>query len=119
MRKKALKRRIEDLSVRNELLDQILRILMHAVNPPGGNYATFALLHHLTAEETAMLNDFWKWVEVQDRMLISKESLTQAFNARAPAKLHGQLEDILRAHQKDQTVQFMRYADIVLGVKSP
>jgi len=119
MRKKALKRRIEDLKARNALLDELIRTLMHTVNPPAGNYALFALLHHLTAEETTMVEQFWKWAEVQDRASLTRESLIQAFDVRAPTKLRGQLEDILLAHRKDQTPQFLRYADLVLGKDCP
>jgi len=115
MRKKALKRRIEDIKARNALLDDIIRILMHSVNPQTGHYATFALSHHLTAKETAMIDAFWKWADLQDRDSLTKEFLVKAFDERLPVKLHGQLEQVLREHRKDQTPQFLHYAEIVLG----
>jgi hypothetical protein len=32
-----------------------------------------------------------------------------------PQKLRGQLEQILKEHRKDQTAQFLFYANLVLG----
>lgn len=115
MRKKALKRRVEDLRARNALLDDILRTLMHTVKPPHGNYAAFALMYHLTAKEVELLDQFWKWADMQDRKTLTKERLMEAFDARMPMKLRGQLGEMLREHRKDQSAQFLVYADIVLG----
>jgi hypothetical protein len=119
MRKKALKRRIEDIKARNTFLDEILRSLMYTVNPPRGHYAVSALLNHLTAEEVAMIDEFWKWAEMQDRLTLTKEALIQAFDARMPMKLRGKLEEMLADHRKDGTPQFLHYADLVLGKDEP
>ncbi len=118
MRKKALKRRIEDLKARNYFLDEILRSLMYTVNPPRGHYASSALFNHLTAKEVAMIDDFWKWAELQNRSTLTKEALEQGFDARMPKKMHGKLADMLADHRKDQTAQFLFYADLVLGNES-
>jgi hypothetical protein len=115
MRKKALKRRIEDLKARNELLDQMIQSLMGAVKPPRGNYAMFIMAFRMTAAETATIDEFWKWAEKQDRSTLTKNALLNAFDMRMPQKLRGQLEQILKEHRKDQTPQFLFYADLVLG----
>lgn len=115
MRKKALKRRIEDLKARNELLDEMIQSLMDVVKPPRGNYAMFILAFRLTAAESATVDEFWKWAEMQDRSTLTRETLIKAFDMRAPQKLRGQLEQILKEHRKDHTAQFFFYADLVLG----
>jgi len=115
MRKKALKRRIEDLKARNDLLNEMIQSLMGVVQPPRGNHAMFMLAFHLTAAETATIDEFWKWVEMQDRSTLTKETLLNTFDSRMPQKLRGQLEQILKEHRKDQTAQFLFYADLVLG----
>lgn len=115
MRKKALKRRIEDIKARNALLDEIIKTLMDTVKPPNGNYAMFALTFYLTADEARIIDEFWKWAGMQDRATLTKEALIQAFNARVPMKLRGHLEQMLREHRKDQTPQFLFYAGLVLG----
>lgn len=115
MRKKALRRRIDDIKARNALLDDLIKTLMDTVKPPHGNYAMFALRLHLTADEAASIEEFWKWADMQDRSMLDRQSLLQGFEDRVPTKLRGQLEDILSAHRKDQTAQFSFYADLVLG----
>ena len=115
MRKKALKRRIEDLKARNAFLDEILRSLMYTVNPPRGHYAAAMLLNHLTAREVAAIDEFWKWADTQERSTLTKESLMEAFHERMPTKLQGKFEEMLEEHRKDQTPQFLHYADLVLG----
>ena len=115
MRKKALKRRIEDLKARNELLNEMIQSLMDVVKPPRGNYAMFILTFHMTAAETETIDEFWKWVEMQDRSTLTKETLLNSFDNRMHQKLRGQLEQILKEHRKDQTAQFLFYADLVLG----
>ncbi|MBK9266054.1 MAG: hypothetical protein IPM54_40500 [Polyangiaceae bacterium] len=119
MRKKALKRRIEDIKARNAFLDEVLRSLMYTVNPPRGHYAISALLNHLTAKEVEMIDAFWKWADMQDRSTLTKEALIRAFDARMPMKLRGQLSQMLEDHRKDQTPQFLHYADLVLGKEGP
>ncbi len=119
MRKKALKRRIEDIKARNTFLDEILRSLMYTVNPPRGHYAIYALLNHLTAQEVATIDEFWKWADMQDTSTLTKEALTRAFDARMPMKLRGKLEEMLADHRKDGTPQFLYYADLVLGKDQP
>ena len=115
MRKKALKRRIEDLKARNELLDEMIQSLMGVVKPPRGNYAMYILAFRMTAAEAATIDEFWKWAEMQDRSTLTGETLLKAFDMRVPQKLRGQLEQILKEHRKDRTAQFLFYADLVLG----
>jgi hypothetical protein len=115
MRKKALKRRIENLKARNDLLDEMIQSLMDVVKPPRGNYAMFILGSHMTAAETASIDEFWKWAEMQDRSALTKEMLLNAFDHRMPQKLRGKLEQMLQEHRKDQAAQFLFYADLVLG----
>lgn len=119
MRKKALQRRIEDIKARNAFLDEMLRSLMYTVNPPRGHYAISALLNHLTAKEVEMIDEFWKWADMQDRSTLTKEALIRAFDARMPMKLRGQLAQMLEDHRKDQTPQYLHYADLVLGKEDP
>jgi hypothetical protein len=119
MRKKTLKRRIEDIEARNAFLDEILRSLMYTVNPSRGHYATAALLNHLTAKEVEAIDEFWNWAEMQDRATLTKESLIRAFDARMPKKLRGQLEQMLEDHRRDKTTKFLYYADLVLGKEAP
>ncbi len=115
MRKKALKRRIEDLKARNDLLNEMIQSLMDVVKPPRGNYAMFMLTFHMTAAETASIDEFWKWVEMQDRSTLTKEALLNTFENRMPQKLRAHLDQILKEHRKDQAAQFLFYADLVLG----
>jgi hypothetical protein len=88
---------------------------MYTVKPPHGHYAISALLNHLTAKEVAAIDEFWKWADLQDRSTLTKKALEEAFDTGMPTKLRGQLGQMLEEHRKDNTPQFLYYADLVLG----
>jgi hypothetical protein len=115
MKTKALRKKIEDLKTENAFLLQIIGALMESVKPARGHYATFALTLGMTAEHVARLDEFWRWADLQDRSTLTKELLQKEFEARMPIELRGHLEYVLRLHRKDQTPQFLFYADLVLG----
>jgi hypothetical protein len=115
MKKKALRKKIEDLKTENAFLLQIIAALMESVKPARGHYATFALTIGMTAEQLARLDEFWRWADLQDRSTLAKELLQREFEARMPIELRGHLEHFLQLHRKGQTPQFLFYADLVLG----
>lgn len=119
MRKKALKRRIQDLQTQNDNITWVLGALVDAVKPPKAHYAMYALMGHFTAEMVATLDQFWKWADLQDKSTLTKEHLLKEFESRMPIRLKGNLEEILGEHRKDGTPQFAFYADLVLGKEDP
>jgi hypothetical protein len=119
MRKKTLKRRIENLQNQNDHIRSVLFTLVSAVKPPKVHYAMYATVGHFTAEMVATLEQFWKWADLQDRSTLTKEDLLREFELRMPMRLKGRLDEILEEHRKDGTPQFAFYADLVLGKEDP
>lgn len=119
MRKKALKRRIEDLKAQNYYMDWVLGALIDTVKPEKIHYAMCALRYKFTADQVAQLDEFWKWADLQDKSTLTKEQLLREFESRMPYQLKGKLDEILMWHRKDRTPQFAFYANLVLGKEDP
>ena len=115
MKKKKLLKKIADLRAENVFLAQIIKALMESVKPSQGHFANFALTIGMTAEHVAKLAEFWNWASMQDRAMLTKEMIVKEYEARMPIEIRHHLAYMLQLHRQDNTLQFLFYADLVLG----
>ena len=104
-----------DLRAENVFLTQIIKVLMESVKSSQGHFANFALTIGMTAKHVAKLAEFWNWADMQDRATLTKEMFVKEYEARMPMELRHHLAYVLQLHRKDNTPQFLFYADLVLG----
>lgn len=112
MKKKKLRRWIQDLEIETEFRTSAILALAHAVRPPEGfryHYLMYAIHERFTAAELERMETFWRDVCRQNELdaakglsTMTREWVIDEFNERIPTRA-GTLEQILQADRLDGT----------------